>query len=385
MDEAEKIEILDRLQRAGLALPRVLTVMITNGCNLECRHCWPESQPHKAALPVAADRLKRFLGEFAGLGLEEICLTGGEPLTHPHWIDILRCCCSLPGLEWVRLQTNATLLKEPEIRALTSIEFKGLLIQVSLDGAGPSTNDPIRGPDSFERAFQGLTRLSDAGLGSRTVVAFTETRHNFMELPRLFEILHQRGIGRLVTGTLVQAGRAAETGDVDLPTPDQVRSLLNLYHSDPSFRAHYDRIGNIACLEWLKGRDNPYAGDCVCVKTPYVTPDGRMYPCLMLPIERYAVHGVYDRPLRDVFKEAADLWAELPALYSRRTLELQACKACPGRRHCAGGCIGRAWATAADPMTVEDRCALRKSVYTWKEPLRTKKKPATISPTKNMP
>jgi len=354
---------LNAIIRAGLRPPKIVTVMLTNGCNLSCLHCWPESRSWGTAPPVPAETLKRLIREFARLGVEEICLTGGEPLTHPDWFEILSFTCRQSGLTRVRLQTNATLLSDVDIENLGSIGFKGLIVQVSLEGATAQTNDLVRGPGSFEQAFRGLRGLAEAGLGRQVVVAYTETRENFSELPRLLGFLDELGIGRLISGTLVLGGRAARSDRIALPTPSQYRELLHLYHSDPMFRERYDRIGNIAALEWFRGKSTPGPECCTCIERPYIHADGKIYPCLMLPIDTYAVHDVHHRPLEEVLTEGASIWSGLPELNRRRSLELDACKRCPGQLHCAGGCMGRAYAATGDFMSVEDRCDLRKAVY----------------------
>lgn len=359
---------LDPIIRAGLRPPKIVTVMVTNGCNLSCLHCWPASRSWGTAPPVPAETLKRLIRELALLGAEEICLTGGEPLTHPEWFEILSFTCRQPGLNRVRLQTNATLLTDADVENLGAIGFKGLTVQVSLEGATAQTNDLVRGSGSFERAFRGLKLLAEAGLGQQVVVAYTETRENFAELPRLLGLLDKLGIGFLVSGTLVLGGRAAQSDQIALPTPSQYRDLLHLYHSEPTFRERYDRIGNIAALEWFRGKSTSGTECCTCIERPYIHANGRIYPCLMLPIDKYAVHDAHHRPLEELLMEGASIWSELPELNRRRSLELDACKRCPGQLHCAGGCMGRAFSTTGDPMKVEDRCALRKAVYSWRAP-----------------
>ncbi len=360
--------VLSHISRSGLRYPRMVTIMITRGCNLQCRHCWPQSRPHDSTSPVPKDTIMRLILECANLGVEDICLTGGEPLTHPAWFEILAFSCRQPGLKRVRLQTNATLMTKAEIKALHSISFKGLLVQVSLEGATAKTHDLVRGSGSFDRAFRGLKLLAESGLGKQTIVAFTEMHHNFGELPRLLEILDSLGISGLISETLVRAGRAVRTDQMELPTPSQYRELLKRYHFDAQFRERYKKLGNIAALEWLAGRSNSLAPGCICIETPYINADGQMYPCVMLPLEKYMAHGVHNRTLEDVIIEALPLWAELPGLNHRRSVELNECKKCPDRLHCAGGCMGRAYAATGNPMSVEDRCTLRKTVYSWNIP-----------------
>ena len=365
MDKTTEEQLRALITGSGLKLPGILTLMITNDCNLHCAHCWPESGCSVKTLPVPAEKLLTMIGNFVQLGAEEICLTGGEPMTHPHWLDILRASCTVSGLKKVCIQTNGTLLTEEIVNALTLIEFKGLTIQVSLEGATAQTHDRLRGQGTFERALRGIRLLAEAGLGGQTVIAFTETTDNFLELPELLDTLDYMGIGRLVSGTLVQAGRAARVPRLFPPTPLQVKELLDRFQGNKAFREKYQRIGNIACLEWLKGRKNPSAQSCSCIETPYVKADGTMYPCTMLPMEKFAIRDVYSGSIEEIFFEALPLWAELQKIQRRRIEALQECKACPGGPHCAGGCMGRAYAVSGSPMAVEDRCAIRKSVYLW--------------------
>jgi len=361
-------EALDRFPVAGLGLPRKVTIMITNDCNLHCRHCWPESLQAAGTTQVPTASLMEMVQLLARLGVEELILTGGEPLTHPKWLDVLAFACRQPGLKNIYLQTNATLLTQAKVKGLQALPGAKLVLQVSLEGADAKTHDYVRGPGSFARAWQGLKLLAESDLGSQTMVTFTEMEHNFSELPFLIEKVAALGIAGLVSATLVSAGRAGTTVQIAPPTPDQYQELLSLFYRDAEFRTRYRKIGNIAALEWYAGRMNPSPPVCLCGEALYIHANGRMFPCFMLPLEKYGVQGVYDRPLEDVFAEAASRWAELVLWQRRRTRELEACKECLGRLHCAGGCMGRAYAASGDFMMVEDRCFLRKAVYSWRAP-----------------
>lgn len=363
---AKKNDLRHRIIGAGLRPPKMLMLSITNGCNLQCRHCWLDCRLHDKTPPVPTKTLLRVIRDFAFLGGTRISITGGETLTHPDWYKILAFSCSQPGFREVCLQTNGTLLTTVEVNALVSLQFRGLSIQVSLEGATEETHDHVRGAGSFDRTMRGLRLLSEAGLGKKTCVAFTEMQHNFEELPYLLELLDSLGIGLLVSGTLVLGGRAKHTDQLALPKPSQYGNLLELYQIDPRFRTQYKKLGNIAALAWYTGKSNPSGQVCTCIENPFITADGLMYPCVMFLSDEFAARDVHVRPLDEVIMEALPLWAELPKISLRRSEELKACQGCPGRLHCAGGCMGRAYAAHGILMTVEDRCALRKAVYTWK-------------------
>jgi radical SAM protein with 4Fe4S-binding SPASM domain len=358
-------EIIGSIIHTGLTPPKIITIMITNRCNLSCRHCLPESHSHNTAKPIPTDAIKRLIKESVHLGIEEICLTGGEPLMHPEWFEILSFACGHKSLKRVRLQTNGTLLTESDIKALCSIDSKRLTIQVSLEGSTEEINNRVRGVGNFKKTVKGLKLLTEAGLGQQVVVAFTEMQHNFADIPDLCRLIDGLGIGSLVTGTLVYGGRAVQKNQIAPPTPSQYSDLLSLYHSDSQFKVLYQKMGNIAAIEWFTGKSYPATSYCKCIEKPYIDTSGMMYPCLLLPIEKLAIKNVYSRPLNSVLFEGLSLWAELSDLHHRRSVELEACNNCPGRQHCAGGCMGRAYAATGDFMNVEDRCALRKMVYSW--------------------
>ena len=345
-----------------------LTLTITRNCNLSCEHCWPMCGSDASLPPVATSILLRIIEGFAGWGIGEICLTGGEPLTHPDCLDLIRAVCDQPAIHQARLQTNATLIDESTARLLADAGLAKLVIEISLDGATAASHDRVRGQGNYQRTLQGIQTLCRAGLGGRTIVAFTEMAHNMHELPQLLSNMRHLGVSKVVSGTLVTSGRASQSLLIRPPGPEQYRSLLDRFHQDQTFQNDYARIGNIACLEWLAGRASETPSSCRCAQMPYITADGVLYPCVLLSLDRYGVPGAFSRPLTDVIRQAAVLWQHLPQLYERRLTGLKACFGCIGRGHCGGGCLGRAIESDPDFMQVEDRCALRKAVYNWKAP-----------------
>jgi len=104
---------------------------------------------------------------------------------------------------------------------------------------------------------------------------------------------------------------------------------------------------------------------CTLVRNPYVSTDGRLYPCPLLHERDFAVDGAFSRPLADALAEGLDPWARLQQLSRDRAAQIPSCSGCPGRAHCGGGCMGRAWSAHRDFLAPEDRCSLRREVYRW--------------------
>ncbi|MCF8095470.1 MAG: radical SAM protein [Desulfobacteraceae bacterium] len=360
--------MINRIINAGLRPPASATIMITNRCNLQCAHCLPESSPDSVFGPVPVNTLKQVIRNLVQqLGIKEICITGGEPFTHPSWFELLSYCSGLSGVQSLRVQTNAALLNTRTINLLKSID-SGLILEVSLEGASPATNDKVRGSGNFYKTMQGFKLLSEYGLGPKTRIAFTEMRHNFGDFPELLKIAEQLELSGVTGSTLVKKGRAVSQGKTEPPLPEQYVEILNLFHTDKLFRSRYQKLGRIAPLEWLANRDANEPETCKCIRDLYITADGRMYPCVMMTAERFAVKDIFGRSLADVLPKALAIWTELPELFRRRSIELQQCRGCPGYMHCAGGCMGRAYSASGGFMFAEDRCELRKTVYSWNSP-----------------
>jgi radical SAM protein with 4Fe4S-binding SPASM domain len=352
------VEFQSALREAGLNPPLILTLAITDDCNLSCEHCWVEARPQAEPTRVPARSVRRLVEEFAELGGEGIRLTGGEPLLHPDWLEFLEFACFL-GLQRVEVQTNALLLGAAEVDALGKLPTAGLKLQVSLDGARAATHDRVRGTGSFAGALAGIRRLATAGLAETISIFFTEMAHNLAEFPEVLALAADLGVGSVFSGTLVTGGRAASDGKVSAPVPNQYLALLKRYREDPLFQARYAALGTMAALEWWHA-DPPARPCCSPGENPYLSPRGLLYPCLLCHNDTFAVAGAFERPLVEVFCEGVGRWAAMQQLASRRAEIIPACRVCPEKAMCAGGCVGRAWGSCGDLLAVEDRCAVRR-------------------------
>jgi radical SAM protein with 4Fe4S-binding SPASM domain len=376
-ERAEVEAALRALDAACLRRPSTLTLVLTEGCNLACGHCWVESPFFSSVPPVPAGDLCRAAEEFAELGGTTLNLTGGEALTHPEWARVLRFAADLAALQTICFQTNAALLSAADAEVLAEVARArarrpeqpggcGLWVQVSLDGARPETHDLIRGSGAFAATVAGLRLLVAAGV--RTRIAFTEMRHNLDDLPALFALVEELGVDEVISASLVRHGRALTSTCLEPPTGVQYADLLDRYHSDPVFSHRVDERGTVVALSWLAGREHPREETCIFADHLYLSTRGLLFPCHLFPIEQFAARNVYERSLAQAILEAAPLWAEAQALSCSRVPQIVACAECPGQAHCAGGCMGRAWLTHGGPEEPEDRCELRRAVYAWQPP-----------------
>lgn len=352
-------EVVRLLRRHELLPPKTLTMAITDRCNLSCGHCWVNAgAAGDRELPERTAR--RLLAEFRELEGESVCLTGGEPLCHPAWLRLLQFARSL-GLEKASLQTNAMLVSDHDAEMLQDLGFRQLFIRVSLDGPGAASHDLVRGDGAFSGTLRGIKTLVKHGLAGSLVLSFTEMRHNLAEFADLLRLADDLGLGGVSCGTLVRFGRGATSTLLAPPEPRQYAELLRHHENDAAFRERCARLGAPAYLAWHQGE--PPASGCTFVENPYLTADGRLFPCVMCHADSHAVCGVPGKGLIDSFAEGYGLWSSLLELSRHRAASMGACADCPGRLLCGGGCLGRSWAAHGDFEIPDDRCSCRRPVY----------------------
>ena len=113
---------------------------LTAGCNLACRHCWlaPGFDADGSAYPtLPLELFEAAIREAKPLGLSGVKLTGGEPLLHPQFTQILE----IVRREALRLtiETNGVLCAPTMAREIAKAPDR--FVSVSIDGADAATHE----------------------------------------------------------------------------------------------------------------------------------------------------------------------------------------------------------------------------------------------------
>ena len=151
-------------------------------CNLACLYCCAASSPKAIARRLDPAVAGEAFAEFRSLGGRELFLTGGEPFMHP---DLGKLVDAGEGLERTIL-TNAMIFARGTRRETLEQLDRSVVLQVSLDSAGPELHDRQRGAGSWARAMSGIGLAHS--LGFRVRVAATM----FDEDPEGVAALHAR-------------------------------------------------------------------------------------------------------------------------------------------------------------------------------------------------
>jgi MoaA/NifB/PqqE/SkfB family radical SAM enzyme len=162
--------------------PLVLEYELTHLCNLACRYC---DRHTPAAGELQRSEIFNVLQQFFELGMRFIGLDGGEPLSHPHFAEIIDWLVARKIV--VHLNSNAILIP----KHLASIR-KVQCLKISVDGPAPS-HDLMRGERSFERAVRGIKLACEAGVNVelRCVVG----SHNWSRVDALIDLVESWQLG----------------------------------------------------------------------------------------------------------------------------------------------------------------------------------------------
>ncbi|MBV9619218.1 MAG: radical SAM protein [Verrucomicrobia bacterium] len=187
--------LLESAQRLVDRKPMQCSLYVTDRCNLDCSYCteYDNSRPH----PPTAE-LKKYIKKIRELGTMRIALVGGEPLTHPDIVELVRYSREL-GFA-TSLTTNGFLLTREKVKAL---EEAGLqVMQISVDRMTPS---PVT-KKTFKTILPKLDYFKDSKIN-----------------------LHITGV--ICKDTLPESRAVLETG-LSRGIPTEVR----LVHADPTNR-----------------------------------------------------------------------------------------------------------------------------------------------------
>ena len=132
----------------------------SKACNLRCKHCYIEKNPYKNEEDfIQIDKIKQNLIMAKNLKLRSIYLTGGEPLLHPDFNQILRMCLKVSN---VTVMSNGTMINDKKARFLRKIDDESnfeTIYRISLDSIDELENDSLRGRGSFRKAILAIMSL----------------------------------------------------------------------------------------------------------------------------------------------------------------------------------------------------------------------------------
>ena len=158
-DEVHETRLIDTYGRGH----RDLRVSLTDRCSLRCTYCMPADFADwiPSAELLTTDELMNVLSIAIDEGIDEVRLTGGEPLLRPDVVDVVRRINDLPRPPRVSITTNALRLGG----LAGPLRDAGLeRVNVSLDTLDRERFKRLTHRDRLDDVLAGLAAARAAGL-----------------------------------------------------------------------------------------------------------------------------------------------------------------------------------------------------------------------------
>ena len=266
---------------------RDLRISIIDRCNFRCTYCMPKTVFGRDYPFLARDELLNFeeiariAGIFAGLGVNKIRLTGGEPLLRRHVENLVAQLAAIPGVD-LTLTSNGSLL--PQLA--TSLAAAGLRrVTVSLDALDDATFRRMNDVDfPVAEVLRGIEAAAAAGLAPLKINMVVKRGTNDDQILPLAE--HFRGSGHILR-FIEYMDVGSHNGwrmDEVLPSAEVVARIAARYPLEP-IGANYpgevaerwrytDGAGEIGVISSVT---QAFCRDCTRIR---LSTEGKLYTCL---------------------------------------------------------------------------------------------------------
>ena len=386
----EKNGVITRCQRGDAIRPdqayhcyparyiRTAHWSITGHCNYRCKHCYmsaPDARfgelPHEAVMSIVQ--------QLIDCGVQEVSLTGGEPLVRKDFLDIVDALLT-GGITITTIYSNGKLVTDHLLDALAARGIRPEF-NMSYDGTG-GWHDWLRGiPDAGRIVEEAFLRCRDKGFPTGAEMCIHQGNKHLLRdtIRRLGEL----GCRSLKTTPISNVGAWKEGGYGESITLEELYQLYldyiphfyedgmplrlqlgGFFAASPQRPEQYD-------IPTMKNCANP-AKTCVCGHARmvmYISAEGRALPCMALS----GMDIQQEFPLiPEVGLAQCITDSRYMALIETRATEVLAhnpeCAACPHALKCLAGCRASALETTPSDILAIDRaaCALFKGGWVEK-------------------
>ena len=206
--------------------PLLMQVELTEACNLKCKFCYNSQKPryNKKAIEM--------LDTLADQGVMQVNLTGGEPLAHPHFFDILEHACKrFPN---VVILTNGALMNEKTLEKLHRYDITS--VNISLHGNRIVHEELTQVNGSYDASVDAMKYF----LKERKILIasnFVLNGGNFSILQETIDYLASIGMQFMTITRFIPVGVGSDAQDLILSIEQLIEAFRIIYEHNKSGKA----------------------------------------------------------------------------------------------------------------------------------------------------
>jgi cyclic pyranopterin phosphate synthase len=262
---------------------RSVRVSVTDKCNFRCTYCMPAEGLEwlRRDEILSFEEIQRLAAVLAAMGVDEVRLTGGEPLVRRDLPELVRMLAATPGVRDLSLTTNGILLD----RLAAPLVNAGLRrLNVSLDSLSHTRFAEITRRDALDRVLAGLAEaerhpeLRPIKVNCVAIRGFTED-----EVPALAELARRKPyVVRFIEFMPLDADERWDADQVlsgaEIRTIVGARWPLEEIPAKPSSTARRFRFADGSGeLGFVSPVTEPFCSTCDRIR---LTADGKLRTCL---------------------------------------------------------------------------------------------------------
>ena len=328
-----------------------MNLMITGKCNLNCLHCFNAKDNAPLNTELSYEDVINILDQAKDIGIHTFTLTGGEPLVHRRFLDIVRAIYER-DMYVFELNTNGLLINQAMLD-----EFKRLgcspLIKISFDGVGYH-NWIRQHPKAEEMTLKAIELCIKNGFRVKAQVQVN--RKNVDVMMKTAKLLNEMGVVEM------RIIRTTEAPRWEKNSPQSSLTIEEYYSRMLEFANEYIHSGMKMVVDiWqfvrLYPRQQMYnLVPIACNKDEFniripmckgnrgmiaVSSHGEVVPCLQMSgyfLEKgISLGNLFKTPLKELVKDSPYLNLAMAPLF-KQIIENDKCGNCQYYKACTGGC-----------------------------------------------
>lgn len=337
--------------------------MITSKCNYNCLHCFNASDNSPLMSEFSLDEAERLLDEAQQCGINAFTITGGEPMCHKFFFDIIEGIYRR-NMFLEELNTNGFYITQEALDQMKDIGCYPL-IKISFDGLGH--HDWLRNRKGAEEDALRAIKLCVAN-GFRVKVQSNVHRKNLNSMIPTAKLLDEMGVYEMRIIRTTEVPRWNKNAKGATLTFDEYYDNMLEFAKDFIIDEHHMNIDIWQFLSIFPNSKSYRMRPVECVIGEYrdsipvcrgnrgmiaVAANGNVFPCMQMSGYYEAHSDILGNVKTDGLQgllQGGRYLSEVCTTVGELSRRNSKCGNCPYFKHCVGGCRAIALTLTGDKL-----------------------------------